>query len=302
MFPLGEASKFLHDFCARLETRHSKLYFVGVDIVEHKVSQLPNLVEFYRELARIQEKALSRFSVESFAEDASSERLSQGIPLLLFKDLSLDWVRVRDLFQEVASLVAKDSSDPSKEIESLRDTAASIPLLEHLVRVWYEGSSLAPIAAERGIDEAVLTFVVRATINPFLSAYCKMLSPLIDQESWRRRYCPVCGGKPDFAYLDKERRARWLLCSRCDAQWLFLRLECPYCGSQNQDALAYFTDDQESYLYRLYVCEQCRTYIKAIDLRRTESEIWLPFERILTLDMDKQGLEKGYKPGWTTVV
>jgi len=272
--------------------------------VKQKVGQLPNLVEFYGELARIQEKAISRFSVvkQSLAEDTCLDRLSQGIPMLLFKDLSLDWIRVQKLFQEVASVVAKDSSDPSKEIESLRDIASNIPLLEHLVRVWYEGSSLAPVAVARGIDDAVLTFVVRATINPFLSAYSKVLLPLVNQQSWRRRYCPVCGGKPDFAYLDRERDARWLLCSRCDAEWLFLRLKCPYCGNQNQDALAYFTDEEESYLYRLYVCEECRTYIKAIDLRRTESEVLLSLERIMTLDMDRQGQEKGYKPGWTTVV
>ncbi|MBA7684396.1 Protein FdhE [subsurface metagenome] len=78
-------------------------------------------------------------------------------------------------------------------------------------------------------------------------------------------------------------------------QPLFQRLECPYCGNQNQAALAYFTDDEG--LYRLYVCEQCHTYIKAVDLRRTESQVLLPLERVMTLDMDREGQEKGYKPG-----
>ena len=57
----------------------------------------------------------------------------------------------------------------------------------------------------------------------------------------------------------------------------------------------YFADDED--LYRLYVCEQCHKYIKTIDLRHTESEILLPLERVLTLDMDRQAQEKGYKPG-----
>ena len=88
---------------------------------------------------------------------------------------------------------------------------------------------------------------------------------------------------------------RGLLCSRCDAEWLFQRLQCPYCGTQNQAALAYFTDDEG--VYRLYVCEQCHKYIKTIDLRHTESEVLV--ERVLTLDMDRQAQEKGYKPGWS---
>ena len=90
-----------------------------------------------------------------------------------------------------------------------------------------------------------------------------------------------------------------MLCSRCDAEWLFLRLECPYCGTQNQEALAHFTYEEEPHLYRLYVCEECHTYIKAIDLRCTDAEVLLPLERVMTLDMDKQGQEKGYHAGYT---
>jgi FdhE protein len=102
-------------------------------------------------------------------------------------------------------------------------------------------------------------------------------------------------GKPDFAFIDKEKGARWLLCSRCDTGWLFQRLECPYCGNTDQNELAYFTDDTE--LYRLYICQRCHSYLKSIDLRKTDSEILLPLERVMTVDMDRQGQEKGYKGG-----
>jgi len=181
-----------------------------------------------------------------------------------------------------------------EQIENLRDIASNGKLLQNVVKVWYQGSSLASITKERGIDNEVLGFVVQAALKPFLSLYAEVLLPKIDQESWRRRHCPVCGGSPDFAYLDKERGARWLLCSRCDAEWLFQRLECPYCGSQDQDSLAYFTDDEG--LYRLYVCERCRHYLKAIDLRQAECETLLPLERFLTLDIDTQAHKDGYSP------
>ena len=116
----------------------------------------------------------------------------------------------------------------------------------------------------------------------------------MDQERWRRRYCPICGGNADFAFLDKERGARWLLCSRFAAEWLFQRLECPYCGTTDQNALAYFADDEG--LYRLYVCEQCKRSLKAIDLRQAKSEVLIPLERLLTLDIDAQAKEYGYIP------
>ena len=63
-----------------------------------------------------------------------------------------------------------------------------------------------------------------------------------------------------------------------------------------EGSLAYFADDKGG--YRLYVCEQCHKYIKAIDLRHADPEVSLPLERVLTLDMDRQGQEKGYQPDY----
>lgn len=271
---------------------------------EQREGQLPSFTQFYRELLQIQSEAKSRIIVTkpNLDKDLVRDRLCEGIPLLLFKDFSPDWYQVQAVFEQVVVWAVKDSKDPSGESESLRKISRTRSLLKKVARAWYQGHSLTGIATAEGVDEELLSSVIAATLKPFLSAYSRLLLPEVDRELWRRRYCPICGGKPDFAYLDKERGARWLVCSHCDAEWLFLRLECPYCGTQNQDALAYFTDEEESYLYRLYVCEQCRTYIKAIDLRHTELEVLLPLERVMTFDIDKQGQEKGYRPGWTKLV
>lgn len=269
---------------------------------EQQAGELPGLAGLYRELLVIQSKAKKELIASRqspfdsiISQTTINERLAQGSPLLSFSDLSLDWERVKAVFEDVGKVVAKYSPDLSGEIESLKKITSVSPLLQRVVKEWFQGSSLDSIAQANGVDTELLSFVVQTTLKVYLSLYSEALQPKVSQELWLRQYCPICGGKPDFAYLDKERGARWLLCSRCDAEWLFLRLACPYCGSQNQDTLAYFTDDEG--LYRLYVCEQCRTYIKAIDLRHTEAEVLLPLERVLTLDMDSQGQEKGYRPG-----
>ena len=118
---------------------------------------------------------------------------------------------------------------------------------------------------------------------------------MVDQKLWRRGYCPVCGGSPDIAFLDEEAGGRWLVCSRCDARWRFQRLECPYCGNQDPESLSYFSDDAG--VYRLYVCDKCHTYLKAIDLRKVSEDVSPSLERLTTLDMDVQGKSKGYQPG-----
>lgn len=270
-----------------------------LDEMGQREGELPSFVQLYRQVLRLQSEVRSQLATpkSNLGQDVVSDRLSQGIPLLPFEDLLLDWAQVQALLQEIIRSVAKDSPDASKEVKTLGNILSEKAVLEEVIRAWYEGSSLIPIAMRHSIDSELLGLVVAAVVKPFLSAHSEVLLPKVDQESWRRRYCPICGGRPDFAYLDEERGARWLLCSRCDAEWLFQRLECPYCGTQNQNDLAYLTDEAESYLYRLYVCEQCRTYIKAIDFRHTESEVLLPLERMMTIDMDRQAQEKGYNPG-----
>ena len=252
------------------------------------------MIEVYRRLLIIQREARSRIDVPKLSlSDTVQERSSQGIPLLSFHELMLDWEQVGNLVLEITDLVTEDSPDAQNEVQALRDIACNASLLEEVVRVWYEGSSLAAIAAAQHVDDQLLSFVLGTTLKPFLSAYSEVLLPLIEQASWHRRYCPICGGKPDFAFLDRERGARWLLCSRCDAEWLFLRLGCPYCENQKQTSLAYFTNDEGR--YRLFVCEECQSYIKAIDMRRAQADVLLSLERVLTLDIDRQAQEAGYK-------
>ena len=72
--------------------------------------------------------------------------------------------------------------------------------------------------------------------------------------------------------------------------------QCSFPPFQAEHSLAYFTDEKG--IYRLYLCERCRAYIKAVDLRHVKKEVSLPLERMLTLGIDSQAREKGYRPGY----
>jgi FdhE protein len=266
-----------------------------LDKLEQEEGELPGFIQLYRQLLRLQSQTGSQIITPKpkLTKSVISKRLSQGIPLLSFEDWSLDWEQVQGLLQEVIRIIAQDSPDIATEVQTLGNVLSEKDVLEEVVRAWYEGSSLVPIATRLGIDSDLLGLVAAAAVKPFLTVYSEVLLPKVDQESWRQRYCPVCGGNADFAYLDEERGSRWLLCSRCDAEWIFQRLECPYCGSQNQNDLSYFSDDKG--LYRLYVCEQCKRYLKTIDLRQAKSEVLMPLERLLTYEFDLQAREDGYR-------
>ena len=261
-----------------------------------KEGPLPKSLEFYRRLLCIQSEAKSRVGVPKLglSEEAINNRIKRGAPLLGFDDLSTDWSLLRNILEEVTALVTSYSEFWGEVPNNLKDSSSCFALLKEAAEAWFQGAQLPPRMAVSGVNEALLELMIHAALRPFLINHCEALLSFVNQEQWRRGYCPICGGNPDFAFLGKERGARWLLCSRCDAEWLFQRLECPYCGTQDQGALAYFTDDEG--LYRLYVCERCRHYLKTIDLRQAECEVLLPLERFLTLDIDTQAHKDGYRP------
>ncbi len=208
------------------------------------------LLEFYQRLFLIQSKAEQRIGKAKAGLDREviNERLENGQPLINFDELTLDWSLLNDIFAEVIATFA-DYSDLFGEVpKSLREQKSRPSLPKKVVRAWYEKASLpASIAVDNANEYFLLEAIIQATLKPFLISHSRALLGLVNQEDWRRGYCPICGGKPDFAFLDKERGARWLLCSRCDSEWLFQRLQCPYCGTQNQNALADFTGDDGVY-------------------------------------------------------
>lgn len=266
-----------------------------IDIIRHLEEQekregtLPPLLDFYRKLLQIQfevEEKLSHHLNLTLSDKAAKQRLECGTPLVSFDELALEesllddtFVRVRAVFCSYPELFGDLTEKP--EVGHLTCEMA---------KTWFEGGKLPSTVSQR--NERLFADMVQAAMRPFLTSHAGALRHMVDQERWRRGYCPVCGGNPDFAFLDKEMGSRWLACYRCDTEWVFQRLKCPFCGTEDQNALAYFTDDQG--IYRLYVCEKCRRYVKAIDLRQAKSGVFLPLERLNTLDIDRQAQEEGY--------
>lgn len=250
------------------------------------------LFQFYLKLLRIQlkvERKLASRLTPTLTKDAIAERLAAGKPLIGFDELALDESLLAATFTEVVNTFAEYPELVGEIPGRLSEPGLAGGVLTKVCQAWFEGTDVPDVMLGEG---QLLGAVIHATLKPFLVSHAKTMRGSIDQERWRRGYCPVCGGTPDFAFLDKERGSRWLVCARCDTEWLFQRLDCPFCRNQDQNKLSYF--DDESGLYRLYVCEKCKRYLKAIDLRLAKDEVLLSLERLSTLDLDRQAKEQGY--------
>jgi formate dehydrogenase maturation protein FdhE len=260
-----------------------------LQVIADKEGGLPDFLTLYRESLSIQLRAKDQASTGACpSSETAMGRHSQGIPILKFDEIGIDWGSFANVLREAADILARHQVLGLNDAEPLRNLADDAPFLKEASESLFEGQ---PMHRE-GIDSNLLQMALQMALWPFLSRCAETLSPLIKQEHWLRGTCPICGGNPDFAYLEKEAGARWMMCSRCDTTWLFRRLHCPYCDTEDQDKLGYLQTEDGT--YRLYLCDQCRNYLKVVDLRKVEADVLLPLERLLTLDMDRQAHEEGY--------
>ena len=252
--------------------------------------ELARTIDLYCALLEVQARARIEPGVVPDAGEAVA-RLEQGLPLLSAEALVPDVPVLAELCDEIVSIVAERQPE-------LADALAA-------VRAWLNQGRerLGVLAVEylregrigEGDEAELLASIFDTALHPFLRALARSLAPLVRDGAWYRGICPVCGGEPDFATLGSRSGRRRLLCSRCDTEWTFRRIGCPFCGNDDPRQLGYYPSGDGA--YRLSVCGACRRYIKTIDLREAAGDRLPAVERVLTVGMDLAAEKAGYRRG-----
>lgn len=224
--------------------------------------------------------------------DEATVRRREGIPLVTGRELDLDWDTFAALYERVCQIGAARRSDLAGRFEELGKVVDDKELLSSWVVQFMAEARLAEDEDPAGLRSFVLTH----TLRPFLRRYAEAYSSLVDETGWKRGYCPICGGEPDMASLggqdDAGEGTRHLLCSRCDFEWAYARMGCPFCENKDHTKISYFPE--ATCPHRLYVCQVCNRYLKTINQRSAPGRVLLPVERILTLGMDVMARDSGY--------
>ena len=253
--------------------------------------ELADFYEFHQKVFRLQHEAKVQIAatLEMLDQEVLRARVRQGLPQLSFAQLPLEAKGFSRLATEIAQALGQ--YDP--ELAAGTDGLEEIDWLSLAGRRFEQGmvneGEEDPEEAEMGLVEVA----VDLALQPYLEWAAEQVMPHVDQESWKRGCCPVCGGAPDFAALVEETGARHLVCSRCRSQWLYKRLQCPFCNNTDHTKLLYYPSEDE--VYRLYLCQVCKRYLKAIDLRQATHRVVLAVEPLLTAAMDLAAQEQGYK-------
>jgi FdhE protein len=217
-------------------------------------------------------------------QERAHRELGRGEPLLTCLAWQPDAPRVAELWTQVCGIIARhrgDLADASMCLAQLPAVHLASFVRAYLVNLFDE---MVDVESDPALP--LPRVVLHHTLRPFLRAEAERWQSWLANVPWQMGTCPFCGGAPDFAALEKGDTRR-LICSRCDTEWQFSRVGCPFCGD---DADSYFEDAG----YWLYVCDKCQHYLKAIDARRMEQPPVLEVERVLTIGMDMAARDKGY--------
>jgi FdhE protein len=257
--------------------------------------ELGDTIELHCELLKAQASTQVSPGSPALTSEEANSRLQQGVPLLLPESLRVDGRTLAGLSEQVGVIVAERRPELAEALARIRAWLEERRDQIGGLAVDYLREGQVREGEEAGLDGQLLSFVLNNALRPFLRAQGQALAPWVDEKVWYRSHCPICGGEPDLAALERGSGQRRLLCSRCDSEWTFQRIGCPFCGNNDPRQLAYFLSDDQ--VYRLNVCKQCRRYLKTIDLRQVAGQRVLPAERILTVGMDLAARSAGYGEG-----
>jgi len=236
--------------------------------------QLASTIAFYVALLEAQARTALPDLPPPPSPEAARRALAEGRPLIELTPLPLDAPALRALADEVCTITARHRPELAEALEAIRARLSDGGLLD-------EGTFADEVGA----------FVRTQAWRPLLRAWAARMAEQVEIADWRQPICPFCGSPPDLGALGAEDGRRYLLCSRCDTEWAFARVACPFCGDTRHQA--YFPGEDER--YRLYVCDACKRYLKVVDLRRGWRPVMLPVERVLTIPMDLAARQAGYR-------
>ena len=266
-----------------------------LELRELKMAQpdLASAADMQIELLSAQRRVQARVPLPSVTFDRRKPDRQQRKPILQFKDLPIDWSDFRLMIRQTADILRRFDTLDGPEYDRIQSLARD-GQIDAVVCSWYE-AAMAP--ARRKTDpqtheKELLDQVLLLAMRPFLARCAEALLPKIEIGDWGQPVCPLCGGEPEFAYINPAAE-RLLICGRCTGQWRFDAITCPYCENGDRTQITSFTSRDQR--YRIYACDVCHRYLKAYDGRDGSRPALLAVDSIATLPLDAAAIQRGYQ-------
>ena len=226
-----------------------------------------------------------------------AEKSEKGIPLLTFSDLKVDREQaVAFLHGIIEVLIQKgqDNAEYLRHIGSALQEGTIEPSVLYAAILERRRAPINEVADMLAVPAPLVEYIFEIPLKTGLenfSTRCEAAS----FAGWQEKFCPICGSRAGMAELSGEEGRRSLACSTCSFSWPFKRLTCPFCGCEDPEKLSYFTAGEGA--TRVDTCTACSRYIKTRDSRKSDSDIPLEVEDLLTIHLDLLAAKEGFERG-----
>jgi hypothetical protein len=260
------------------------------------------LLALYRELYPLRQwEAGTGKNLEPLSGDEINMRLDEGFTLIETADLLPAGMDLSGRSREVAGILAGHIEDPDTVTASVENLIGEPDGLPGLLNVYIDsgdsGLGEKTLSLEKINPEVVLFVIFNTLKGLFLSTGNRFSGLATDR--WGHGRCPVCGGEPAVAYMAGEGGKRFLVCHRCETNWRYKRLVCPFCEHESPGESSYLYIEEPRYSTMTgYVCENCRHYIKTWRVEEEELGALHPeVEDLKTPAFDAAMESEGYRRG-----
>ncbi|UCB53481.1 MAG: formate dehydrogenase accessory protein FdhE [Candidatus Zixiibacteriota bacterium] len=235
-------------------------------------------------------------------EDETRKRAGEGNPLLDLRRLKTESKLLREFFDDLISVLKANEFFSREEVSKLIAGKEKIDPVE-LIKPVIDGdlTGFKAYSDRLGVETDLVSFVGLNLSQAVAELYAEKVKNKVDQESWVKGNCPVCGSHPAIERLMRDDGKRMLRCSLCGTEWYFKRIMCPFCSNEDHNSLRFFVVEEEppteKSAFRVDVCDKCKIYIKTLDERKlpesAKPDLYL--ENLSTIYLDVLAQKDGFE-------
>ncbi len=281
---------------------------------------LENAARIYEVILPILREANLHVTPVALTRDEAVGKLEKGMPLLHDVDLELDVPAARALMLHLAGALetmAQEDGPPQRGAAALYETAweghsvLSRATAAHQIRLALEDTRLdlglllphvaasdkefiAGLAQDLELDPELVWTLAQNVLRPVLRAWRRQLAPLVEEISWLKGYCFLCGTAATLGELQEDNQVKHLRCGHCGGDWPFPRLQCTQCGNEDHTTLGFLYPEHQRETMRIEICHKCKGYLKVIAAFSPTPVELLAVEDLATLYLDFIAQERGY--------
>lgn len=218
-------------------------------------------------------------------------------PLLQQVEWEMDAGSFKNAYADLLDFLKKRRPYSALSTDKIKAGLDSLDFVS-LCRAFLQGDDdpLIKSADQLNIPLDFFLFTLDHTLRPFLRILAEPYAVDIASEGFTWAFptiCPVCGGKSHISRLAAENGQRFMFCDRCFTEWKVRYLYCVYCGHDHPGDINCLTVEGDA-AYRVYVCENCKGYLKTYDERLSGRPTDLFIANMETIYLDMLAAERGY--------